>query len=218
MPPIAQRRVKRPGDTIVRPDDAVRLALEGASEVGGMDNLRRAISAGRPGRPRLDQRGQYYYLVPIDVEQEATLAIIMVDARYGDLLGATASEEPYRPWSAGLDEERTIELVTRTPIPLFEPVDVAADRLVTAVSRDGADLRATARAAFGAFRQPRDHVILRPDEFDVGKVWVWQPCESVSPYYPYQQIRTVWNNVYVNVHSGVVRTYWDQCESVPLGA
>jgi hypothetical protein len=237
VPPEAQRRIQRPGDTIIPPDEAAELAVEGARyRYAELPSLRRALAEGRVGRPQLvaqlDSRGSYYYLVPVGAEadteaQGRALAVIMVDARFGDVLSASASDEPYALWPVG--REQALELVTRRPIPVYESVRDAAERLVDAISAGrldpattglayGAGLRQTVTAAIGSFANPRDHLVFRAGELEVARTMVWHPCGSASPFHPYLVVRSAWHNVYVNAHSGALRLDFDLCPWGRLGA
>jgi hypothetical protein len=246
MPPVAQRRIQRPGDAIIGPEEATRLGIEGAlASFGEMPHLREALREGRPGRARLvarlDRRGTYYYLVPVnaaDDREDGTLAVIMVDALYGDVLSVSAAERPYPLWRVGRDEVR--ERVTRRPIPVYEPLGAAADRLVEAISERrcghaygaGAttrepeqalvapqrSLRETAMAAIGSYASPSDYVLLRPGEFEIGEMLAWDPCGGSSPFHPYHVVRTAWQHIYVNAYDGAVLAQLDLCPWGRLGA
>jgi hypothetical protein len=215
------------------------LAVEGAlASFGEMPHLREALDAGRPGRAqlvaRLDRQGTYYYLVPVNAagdREDRTLAVIMVDALYGDVLSVSASESPYPLWRVDRDEVR--ERVTRRPIPVYESLGAAADRLVEAISQrrcghaygSGAtsrepeqalaapqlSLRETAMAAIGSYASPTDYVLLRPGEFEIGEILAWDPCGGRSPFQPYHVVRTAWKRIYVNAYDGAVLAQFDLC-------
>jgi hypothetical protein len=243
--PVARRRILRPGDAIIGPEEATRLGVEGALQTfGEMPHLREALDAGRPGRPqlvaRLDRRGSYYYLVPVNVaddNEERTLAVIMVDALYGDVLGVSASERPYPLWT--IDRDHVRELVTQRPIPLYESLDAAADRLVETVLRRRCDPapggpaegepeavatsrqmspRESARAALGSFVSPADYLMLRSGEFEVGRVMVWDPCDGGTPFYPSYVVQAASQRIYVNAYNRSIRTRFDLCPWGRLGA
>src|SRR5215217_1786863 len=67
-----RRPIKRPGDRILRPDEAIELALEGLreTEMERFEQFRFALSEGRPGRATLvralDQKETFYYVVPLE--------------------------------------------------------------------------------------------------------------------------------------------------------
>jgi hypothetical protein len=245
MPPVARRRILRPGDAIIDSEQATRLAVEGAlTNFGEMPHLREALDAGRPGRAqlvaRLDRRSSYYYLVPVNVaddNEERTVAVIMVDALYGDVLGVSASERPYPLWTVDRDDVR--ELVTQRPIPLYESLDTAADLLVESVARRRCDpapgdpaehepeaatlarqmsLRDSARAALGSFVSPADYLTLRPGEFEIGRMMVWDPCHGRTPFHPSYVVHSASQRIYVNAYSGSIGTSLDLCPWGRLGA
>lgn len=227
--PVAQRPIVRPGDRLINAEEAAKLAVEGAlGRFGEMPHLRRALDSGRIGRPRLvareDSRGSYYYLVPVLAgREERVLAVIMVDGLYGDVLGISATEEPYPLWL--VDENEARERVSREPIPVYESLDTAADRLVQRMyGRDAGEaeqrltLRQSVTGALVAYAQPRQYATLRPIEVEISPVLVWDPCSGTSPFRPDYVARTTWHKVYVNTYTGALRTHFDLCQWAPLGA
>jgi hypothetical protein len=242
----AARLIARTEGTIIGPDEAVQLAVDGAlAQFGDLPNLRRAIDEGRPGRPqlvaRMDSAGSYYYVVPLQVEDGErhdehreggqVIGTIMVDARFGDVLSASATEDPFSLWPVRREDVR--EIVTRYPIPIYDRVDAATGRLVDAILASGQgaignapltaqpgglSLRETVAAALGSFAIPRDYVVLRPGEFEIDPIWVWGPCGGISPFHPWYVVRTPWQDLYVNANSGVIRVNFDFCLWNRLGA
>ena len=226
VPPPARPQFLRVGGAIIPPEEAVELAIEGAlRQFDGLPNLREALERGRAGSPRLvarlDQPGSYYYLVPVEPEhdleasdrEQQTLAVIMLDARFGNVLAASASAGPYTPWPIG--RQRASELLTERPIPVYEPIEVATDRLVDAISavRDPAAglvasgctaLRRAVGSALGSFAAPSDYLVLRSREFEIAPVLAWHPSSGATAFHPYLVARTPWQDVYINVHSGLI--------------
>lgn len=226
VPAQARPQFLRVGGAIIPPEEAVKLAIEGAlRQFDGLPNLREALEHGQADSPRLvsrlDQRGSYYYLVPVEREhgsetpdrEQQVLAVIMLDARFGNVLAVSASAEPYTPWP--ISRRRAIELLTERPVPVYEPVEVAADRLVDAISavRDPAAglvasgctaLRRTVGSALGSFATPSDYLVLRSGEFEISPVLAWHPSSGATPFHPYLVARTPWQDVYINIHSGLI--------------
>lgn len=213
--PWAKRKIIRPGRTIIPPEEAADLAIEGALSFAKENRLlRKAVDAGRVGTPqlvaRLDRRGSYYYLVPVTVpvdREEQPLATIMIDGRYGDVLTVSAAREPYPLWK--VDRDEVIDIVTRKPIPLFESATSATMRLMDAIAPIGGEIRSgefsrLVQAALTSYATPRDRLILRPDDIEISETWVWHPGQGASPFHPYYQVRSAWQDVYVNTHTGVL--------------
>jgi hypothetical protein len=219
--PWAPRQIVRPGDVIIPPDEAAKLAVEGAPVfAAGNQRLRRALAAGRVGTPqlvaRLDRRGSYYYLVPVYVEVDKgqqALAVIMVDGRFGDILSVSAAAEPFPLWT--VSPEQALHIVTKNPIPVFESATSAAARLVDAITAGGqataetgagpvgyAQMRQLVRSALTTFAKPTDQVLLRPGELQVAGPLAWHPGRGASPFHPYYRVQSPWQDVFVNTHSG----------------
>ena len=219
--PWAPRKIVRPGDAIIPPEEAVKLAVEGGPAFAlGNEKLRRALGAGRVGTPqlvaRLDRRGSYYYLVPVYVEvekREQALAVIMIDGRFGDVLSVSAADEPYPLWTVSPEEAR--DIVTKNPIPVYESANTATSRLVDALTAGGlatseagagpvgyAQMRQLVRSALTTFATPTDHVLLRPSEIEVAGPLAWHPGRGASPFHPYYRVRSPWQDVFVNTHTG----------------
>jgi hypothetical protein len=226
--PWAPRKIVRPGNVIIPPDEAARLAIDGALAFAPENRrLRKAVSAGRVGKPqlvaRLDRKSSYYYLVPVTVpveQEQRPLATIMIDGRFGDVLSVSAADEPYQLWK--VSEEQVREIVTRHPIPLFESATAATQRLMdslserlpgsgagsgrTTVPAGYAELRTMVRSALTGFATPRDRIVLQPDEIEISDTWVWHPGQGASPFHPYYQVHSPWQDVYVNTHLGDLLT------------
>src|SRR5206468_2850647 len=108
------RRIMRPGDRILDPGEAVALAMEGArTEFAELPYLSRALGGAQPGEPRLvtrlDQRGTYNYLVPLELgggadPEHPVLGAIAVDARFGDVTAVSAGEQPFQLWPISPEE------------------------------------------------------------------------------------------------------------------
>jgi hypothetical protein len=238
----APRPIVRPGDTLIGPEEAVGLAVEGVlSQFGELPHLRRVIDRGTPGPARLvarlDREGSYYYLVPLQVDTgrgEEAIGVIMIDARFGDVLSASAAEEPFPLWPVVDEEVRA--LVTRRPIPVYESIEMAAGRLLDTIlrSESGAagseaaparpamhaqlNLRETVTAALGSFATPQSHLVLTGSEIEIDPVWVWHSCGGVSPFHPYYVVRNAWRTLYVNARNGAIQTGFDFCMWSRLGA
>ena len=215
--PWAPRKIVRPGDRIIPPEEAARLAIEGALSFAAENRrLRKAVEAGQVGTPqlvaRLDRRGSYYYLVPVTVsvdQQEQPLATIMIDGRFGDVLSVSAADEPYPLWQ--VDPDEVIDIVTRKPIPLYESATSATARLMDALNPAGrevpyGELRRLMRSALTSYAAPRERLILRPDDIEISETWVWHPGQGSSPFHPYYEVRNAWKNVYVNTYTGDLHT------------
>jgi hypothetical protein len=243
----AGRVIVRTGDTIITPDEAVELGLAGIRTQLGDAPKFRALEKAKPGTPRLvarlDREGSLYYLVPFGVEGEVgprAIGTIMVDAWFGDVLSASATDKPFDLWP--VQETHVQELVTKTPIPIYESADTEAARLVDAIMRgrcgpagrqqhgepgpaaiaeslpQRSGLRDTVTAALGSIAIPRDYIMLRPGQIEIEPIWAWWPCGSISPFHPSYVVKTPWRNVYVNAYSGLIQTHFDFCRWGRLGA
>jgi hypothetical protein len=229
--PWAPRKIVRSGEVIIPAEEAARLAVEGALAFAGENRkLRRALEAGQVGKAqlvaRLDRRGSYYYLVPVTVaadRQEQPLAAIMVDGRFGDILSVSAADKPYPLWTVSHEQAR--EIVTRKPIPIFESVNSATARLMDALTKgapvlaeagltpglsagtvDYAQMRQLVRSALTSFAKPQDQIVLQPGEIEIDGPWVWHPGNGASPFHPYYRVRSPWQDVFVNTHTGDLRS------------
>jgi hypothetical protein len=229
--PWAPRKIVRPGDAIIPAEEAAKLAVEGAlSFAGENEKLRRALASGQVGKPqlvaRLDRQGSYYYLVPVSVavdKEQQPLAVIMVDGRFGDVLSVSAAEQPFPLWTVSHEQARAI--VTSKPIPVFESVNSATIRLMDALTRGApalaeaglaagpsaglvgyAQMRQLVRSALTSFARPQDQIVLQPSEIEIAGPLVWHPGNGASPFHPYYKVRSPWQDVFVNTHTGDLTT------------
>lgn len=248
----APRRIVMPGDRLITPEEVTKLALDGVrTQFGDVPHLRRAIVDGRPGTPRLvarlDVPGSYYYIVPLQAsanDASQVIGAVTVDARFGDVLSASAAAQPFRLWPIRAEQVR--EIVTRQPIPIYASPDAVASRLadLTSVSpwhaapvmawhaqmhgQQPTEMRSRQvvaqssreliAAAIGSAREPIDHAVLRAGEFDVSSISYWAPCISPTPFYPAYQIRTPWHSFYVSSATGVIASHLSLWCWTPLGA
>jgi hypothetical protein len=228
--PWAPRKIVRPGDVIIPPEEAAKLAVEGGLAFAGENQkLRRALEAGQVGRAqlvaRLDRKSSYYYLVPVNVavdREQHALATIMVDGRFGDILSVSAAEKPYALWTVSREQAR--EIVTSKPIPIFESVNSATLRLADALTQGGGrtaagrtadpsaspvdyvQMRQLVKSALTSFTRPQDQIVLQPNEVEIAGPWVWHPGNGASPFHPYYQVHSPWQDVFVNTHTGDLTT------------
>lgn len=198
----AERRVKRDGERLLSPAEAVDLAREGILEQGldETPEFIRAVQEGRPGEPLLVQavqeEDQYYYVVPFLAERETALGVVLVDARFGDLRSASAHDEPL-PFRIRTPEE-VLELVTSGRDVVGDRIVQARDRLMQGIAawsrRGGAEpytdwreLRQLVEQQLVEVREPLTRRHFRRETTQVATVLAWSPllpeASLTNPYY-----------------------------------
>jgi hypothetical protein len=195
---FAPRRIKRDGDRVLGPDEAIELAREGVLEAEFQESPEfvRAIEDGKPGEPLLVQaignEDDYYYLVPFLRDSEVALGVAIVDARFGDLGSVTASAEgaPFRVRT----RDEVLRLVTEDRDLVMGHLEERQQSLAEAIAElteggraDPRELRALLMRHLAWVREPLHRQHFRPETTQVSSVLVWTPllpaASFANPYY-----------------------------------
>jgi hypothetical protein len=129
-PPVVMGKAARParrrrlrGDRILKPRRAGALALAGLAASGFLqrESSRRRLLNAYPVNPilveRLDCMDTFYYLVPFEVRPGAVVALVCIDARFGDYLqSALLPERGNRFHDLSFDLEFAREILFAQPI------------------------------------------------------------------------------------------------------
>jgi hypothetical protein len=233
----AARRPKRNGAALLKPAEAVDLALAGAREweLQREEQVKIAVDRGRPGDPRLvyraDERDSYYYIVPLqtgDGASRGNLGAVIVDARFGDLRSMVAAREPFPLFQLTPDDVR--KRLTSQRIDIYDSVEASrtrvrasfeawADRLTT---EPASELRArvfgTIDRELAMARQPIDRAFLRPETLEISSLFWWD-CTmfSMNAFYPYYVVRSAALKLYVRAVDGLIISDFLPCEDLRLG-
>ncbi len=174
--PVHQKRL--PGERIVTPTQASRLALAGLEEYGLLERhgWRESLIDTRPGTPllvqRLDRRDTFYYIVPMQIRKGCVRAYVRIDARFGDYLQSMR--------------------VTGTGDNSFFKPNIDSKAATKEVVGKTIDL------------DPKGKIHVRKEAHSLYPTLVWRPCrESMSPYVPFYMITIGDKRIYVRVDGKV---------------
>lgn len=210
----APRSVKRPGDRILSPDEAVELAREGIEEgaLFGLPETEPSIEQASPQEARLvtwgTRRGDHYYLVSWATSDGRVPLMMTVDARYGDVRSVAAL--PDAPRMRIRTREEVLELVLRRPIPRHEPIAEVRDRILGGVDewlgvlRGGLETTVARRRLHELIegellvaRRPADEFVFLPELTQVSHELIWTPETQASLFSPFYRVSSGLYSVYV---------------------
>ena len=173
--PGAQARAEKraSGETLLKPEAAVRSALAGLKRHGLPDreDWKGALTNAEPGEPvlvqRLDEIDSYYFIVPFERSRRGVTAAVAVDARFGSYRQAIALPPGGSSILTGLTSNEVIsETVGRT------------------LQLEGRNGRFT----------------VRKEAYSLYPTLVWRPClESLSPFVPFHMLTVGSHQIYVRI-------------------
>ena len=166
-----------PGDRLVKPREAMELAMAGVREYGLLErkDWSSVFERTEPTTPtmvqRLDMADSFYTLVPFVDGRGTAAAVVDVDGRFGNYRQAMVLPEAETSVFSALDSERAVEMTLGRRLGLDEG---------------------------------RGSVLVREEAFCLYPTLVWRPClESLSPFYPFHMITVGDNRIYVRVDGAI---------------
>lgn len=162
-----------PGDRLLKPSQAIELAITGLRRVGLLERSEWAgvFEATEPATPvmvqRLDVADSFYCLVPFVNGRGVVAAVVDVDGRFGDYRQAMALPETETSLFAVLEERAVREMAVGRRLEL---------------------------------ENGRGSLLVRREASCLYPMLVWRPClESLSPFFPFHMLTVGDRRVYVRI-------------------
>jgi hypothetical protein len=236
--PSERRRIKRSGNVLLKPAEAVEMAMAGVREreLQRDERVKFALERGRPGEPRLvyraDERDSYYYIVPLqtgDGPSRGSVGAVIVDARFGDLRSMVAAREPFPLFQLTPDDVR--KKLTSQRIDIHDTIEASRSRILATVDEwveravrtlPASQLRARLVTAveheLALARQPIERTFLRAETMEISSLLVWD-CSALgmNAFYPFYVVHSAAMKIYVRAVDGQTLSEFLPCGSLRLG-